>query len=455
MALLGAARPLELAEPCLRPPADSRSGPASAPGPAAPSPPFAAEREAFDERLERLGARALLVLAESSRDPALAPFAGPGRLGSSLVVWARGQGPRLGYFSPMERGEAARSGLPLLTPERLDVERAVRDGVEPSALLAAVVERALHLSSVAPGTVAITGHQPSGRLHAALSSLAESGWRFVCGAGLVDGLRKRKGAGEIEAVRLAAAGTRAAFRRVARVLSRAQVEVDGSLAIGGGPERGQPLDVAYLKSAVAVVFAEHGLEQPERNIIAPAEEGAVPHTTGTSERVLRAGESLVVDLFPRGRLFADCTRTFCVGEPGPALAAGYAEVLAALEAAEAAARPGVRGWDLQVATCEQFRAAGWPTPVHDPGTQRGYVHGLGHGVGYELHELPSFRLHASDEEGMLETGDIITLEPGLYEPGPVGHEPGWAVRIEDLYLVTENGVENLTSLPRELDPRAW
>ena len=93
-------------------------------------------------------------------------------------------------------------------------------------------------------------------------------------------------------------------------------------------------------------------------------------------------------------------------------------------------------------------AAGYPTPISEPGTTRGYVHNLGHGVGFDLHELPTFKKSAG-AEGVLREGDVFTLEPGLYDP-----EERWAVRLEDLHHLTE-GLEVLTPLPYELDPRAW
>jgi Xaa-Pro aminopeptidase len=92
---------------------------------------------------------------------------------------------------------------------------------------------------------------------------------------------------------------------------------------------------------------------------------------------------------------------------------------------------------------------GWPTPASHPDTLRGYVHNLGHGVGHELHELPSFRKE-SGLEGMLAAGDVFTLEPGIYEP-----EAGWAGRGEDLYRLGGDGLERLTELPRDLDPGAY
>jgi len=158
----------------------------------------------------------------------------------------------------------------------------------------------------------------------------------------------------------------------------------------------------------------------------------------------------VVDLFPKGRLFSDCTRTFCVGAAPEALAAAHAAVHAALAAAHAGAVPGARGWSLQEETCRILAERGYPTPITHPGTLAGYVHGLGHGVGYELHEYPSFKQPAAGE-GELAVGDVLTLEPGLYDASP----GGYGVRLEDLVHLAESGPENLTPLPYDLDPRAW
>jgi len=252
-----------------------------------------------------------------------------------------------------------------------------------------------------------------------------------------------KTAGEIRAVELAASGTAAAFQRVAEILAIASVR-EGELWF-----QDERLRVGRLRSEIALVLARFEMAQPEGNIVAPAEEGAVPHNQGHSERILRAGESLIVDLFPRAELFADCTRTFCVGEPPEGLRRAHQAVIEALERAEAAAVPGARGFALHEATCAYFSSHGYPTGLTHPGTVSGYVHGLGHGVGYELHEYPSFR-KLTGAEGVLGAGDVITIEPGLYSP-----EEGWAVRVEDLYVVETTAARNLTPLPRDLDPRAW
>ncbi|HXU30458.1 MAG TPA: M24 family metallopeptidase [Thermoanaerobaculia bacterium] len=405
-------------------------------------------RDLLAAGLADLGARALLIVANSGSDPDIAPFTRGAHLHDGFVIAPAGSAPRLGYISPMERGEAAGTGLDLLTPEALDVEKLIQEGAEPARFWAEVLAKGLALAGLAPEVeplrLALAGHAPSGVVHAAAQDLGRRSWSFVSGNDLARRFRQEKTEEEIAEIRRAAEGTCAAFRRVADLLAHATPRPEGDLHLAG-----EPLTVARLRREVALTLAEHDLEQPNGNLLAPREEGAMPHSTGTNARVLRTGESLVVDLFPKGNLYADCTRTFCVGPPPPALAAAHAAVLDALRYAHDAARPGVRGWAIQEQTCILLSARGYKTPITHPGTTEGYVHGLGHGVGFELHEFPSFRKHAG-AEGVLRIGDVFTLEPGLYQV-----DEGWAVRLEDLVVLGEDGLENLTPLSYELDPRGW
>jgi Xaa-Pro aminopeptidase len=399
----------------------------------------------LDLELARLGASALVVFGADGGESDLAPFVGGARLGESLVVARSGAAPRLAYLTPMERSEAAATGLALLTPEELGLPEIGRRGLRGGARLAAILEAAFDRSGVAPARVALAGAWSAGELVDACARLSAAGWSFVSAAASLRRVRKQKSELELASIRRTAAATCDLFRSVARRLATAGIH-DGELVADG-----EPLTVGRLRRELAVEVAEAELDQPRSAILAPAEEGGVPHAAGSPERILRIGESLVVDIFPKERLFADCTRTFCVGEAPEPLARAHADVLAALERAHREVRPGRRGWELQLGVCELLAERGWPTPVDSPGSVRGYVHGLGHGVGYELHELPSFGEGAEPEDGTIEPGDVLTLEPGLYEPGP----GGFGVRLEDLVAVGPAAAENLTPLPYTLDPRAW
>lgn len=399
----------------------------------------------LDDLLLAAECRALLVVGHSARDSAIAPFVGNARLGDCFVVAPLGASPRLGYLTPMERDEAAATGLELLTPEMLDLPRWLREGAPPDEVWANLMGRAFQYCGLPPSRIALAGMAPIGKMYGMCRRLERDGFRFEPGETLVGRFRRHKTPAQLEAMRAAAAGTCAAFRAIAGLLARAAIQPGGELTDGGAPLR-----VGRLKELAYRVFAEHRLEPSEGLIVAPAEEGAVPHSSGTDERQLRQGESLIVDLFPKGSLFADCTRTFCVGTPSENLARAHADTLEALKLAAELTRPGVRGWEVQEAVCANLAEKGWPTQISHPGTTRGYVHGLGHGVGFELHDLPTFREVAPAEDAHLVLDDVVTLEPGLYEP-----DEGWAVRLEDLVIVGEAGLENLTPLPYELDPRVY
>lgn len=403
------------------------------------------QEDVVDAGLDELGVDALLVVASSSKDPDLAVFVGPIHLGHSFLLRPAGQAGLLGYLVDMERDEAAASGLEVVAHSGAELDELRRHGASESEVWSALLAKALDERGLKSGRIALAGHAPAGVIHTITDALKERGFEFEDGHQVVRRLRKAKSKEEIEWIRTAAAGTCAAFRRVAELLGRASPQAgEAALSL-----EGEPLTAGMLRREVAMTIAPFGLEQPEGNIVACGSDAGVPHTQGSDDRVLHQGEPLVVDLYPRGRLFADCTRTFCVGSPLEEFRVAHELCRQALEVATRAARVGVPGKELQAATCALFEEHGFPTSRSCPGTQTGYVHGLGHGVGYELHELPSFR-QSDSPDGALEVGDVFTLEPGLYDP-----PGGWGVRIEDLLWMTPEGPENLTALPYDFDPKLW
>jgi Xaa-Pro aminopeptidase len=129
------------------------------------------------------------------------------------------------------------------------------------------------------------------------------------------------------------------------------------------------------------------------------------------------------------------TRTYVKGTPSETVLNMRAAVARAQDAGFANIRPGAYAKDVFEASAAAVRDAGF-----DVG-EKGYIHSLGHGLGLELHEAPHLAPSSSE---VLEVGNVVTVEPGIYYP-----EHGGA-RIEDVVVVTENGYENLTSYPREM-----
>lgn len=277
-------------------------------------------------------------------------------------------------------------------------------------LFAMVVDAAGPDQRIAFDPVAVT--------HArALTWLERLGGRIVARGGIVTGLRRRKDAAEVARLARAGALTVAAWQEVV-VAGIA----DGSLV--GRSERA----IATAIERRMVDLGADGIAFD--SIIASGPNGAVPHHE-PGERRIGAGDLLTSDI---GALVdgyhADFTRTVALGDSvDPEVLAVHDVVASAQRAGIDALRPGSRIVDVDTAAREVVRAAGY-------GEQ--FVHGVGHGVGLVIHEDPIIAL-AGDE--LLETGMVVTVEPGVYLAGRGG------VRIEDTLVVTEDGPRSLTPAP--------
>ena len=247
------------------------------------------------------------------------------------------------------------------------------------------------------------------RLEAKLADSVE----MVTAGGMVENLRRVKDDGELKAITAASALADEVWHWA---LER---------GLGGRSER----DVA---GAAEARMRELGAEPSFPAIVAAGPNGALPHAE-PGEREIVSGELVVFDMGAKlDGYCSDGTRTFATGEPGEAARETYELVrraqLAALDALEA----GVGGEALDAVAREAIEAGGH-------GERFG--HGLGHGVGLEVHEAPRISPRSED---VLAAGEVVTIEPGVYLPGEHG------VRIEDLVVVTADGFENLSSLPKDL-----
>jgi Xaa-Pro aminopeptidase len=251
--------------------------------------------------------------------------------------------------------------------------------------------------------------------------------------------RRSKNETELRGIRNAQRACEAALDVSRELLRRAQ-------ANGGGLEvDGEPFTSERLKRVIEEVFADHGVEGSDM-IVAHGPQSAVGHNMGSGQ--IAPNEPIVFDLFPKDKAtgcYADMTRTYVVGEPSEELRKWYDLVKQALEVSTAGVKPGVNGRSLYEQVCNIFQDAGYKTQLNkEPGEvlEDGFFHGLGHGVGLEVHELPNMGRVGHD----LVPGDVITIEPGLYRSGYGG------LRLEDLVLVTKDGYEVITDYPYDLTP---
>lgn len=232
-------------------------------------------------------------------------------------------------------------------------------------------------------------------------------------AGLIERLRAVKDAGEITAIQRAAGIADAALEQAV-------------------PRLGQP---GVRERDVTVAMETHislaGADTwPGGFIVASGNRAALPHWRASLRRI-STGEMVVIDwgCIVDG-YFSDATRTYAVGRPPDELRQVYEIVLQAHNAGLAAVRPGVTGHDADAASREVIAGAGYGDY---------FGHSLGHGVGLAIHEAPRL---AAESQDVLEVGNVVSVEPGIYLPGKGG------VRIEDLVVVTEDGCRSLNQLPK-------
>jgi Xaa-Pro aminopeptidase len=251
--------------------------------------------------------------------------------------------------------------------------------------------------------------------HALYRALVEAGVEAVPTSGLVEGLRAVKDADEIAIMRRGSALSDEVFAALAEE------------QFGGRSEK----ELAWW---VERSFREGGAEGVSfEAVVAAGATAASPHAA-PGDAPIAPGVLVTIDA---GCIVdgycSDCTRTFAVGEVSDSLRELHALCLEAQLAGLAAVAPGVHGRDADAAS---------RTVIEEAGYAKAYGHGMGHGVGLQIHEAPALRPETTD---VLEVGNVVSVEPGIYLP-----DEGCGVRIEDLVVVTDGGCERLTRFTKEL-----
>ena len=399
----------------------------------------------LDRLMEARGLDALVVAGKMLGNPALYYMVDGANVGWGIVVQKRGEGATF-VCSPIEREEAASSGLSVVTVNRYDYKELLNE--EPD-LLAAQVElyRRVFADLKVSGRVGFYGVEDRGGAWLLLNALdRELEGVEVFGEydqTLIDEARATKDAAEVE--RICQVGRRTVdivgqtveFLQSHRVRDGALVQADGT-----------PLTLGRVHKEIDRFVAEQRLECPEGFIFAIGRDAGIPHNTGNPGDLVMLGQTIIFDLFPAeagGGYYFDMTRTFCLGYAPPEVEKAYRDVADCVEMLAGAYEVGVGARRYQEITCEFFEGRGHPTVATDPKAEAGYVHSLGHGIGLAVHEEPFFADIPSNTS-LLQPGHVFACEPGLYYP-----RRGFGLRIEDVFWIDDAGVvRNLTDFSKEL-----
>jgi Xaa-Pro aminopeptidase len=388
---------------------------------------------------------AFLVLGDAHGNPIMNYLTGGAALERALVVKRRGE-PVMLIHGGMERDNAAATGLVLVDRDAQYNQLAYLQKHEGDRMAAQVD----YLSDVIRdqrlvGRLGVYGMFDAGAAMAMLNLVQDrvAGVELVgeFGDSLFSLARETKDDWEIGQMREAG-------RRTGIVVGEVQEFLQGHTTRGAYLVKrdGELLTIGDVHAFTRSRVLAHGMSE-EHHIFAQGRDAGVPHNHGTPEMPVQLGQSIVFDIFPRtaSGYYHDMTRTWCLGYAPDEVMAAWAQCKEIFDHSIAALAIGRPCRDYQAMTLDYFEGKGHPTLRTHPGGHDGYVHGLGHGLGLDIHEEPRLSLAAGNAR-TLEPGHVVSVEPGLYYP-----ERGFGVRVEDTVAFLADGtLVTLTDYPYDL-----
>lgn len=401
----------------------------------------------LDAMMIEKGLDAILITGPGQHNPAMVYLTGIGNITNADLIKKRGEAAVLFHY-PMERDEAARSGLKTKNLSDYDFEALLKQN--NGDYLRAIVKR-YHMMlddiGFSSGTLALYGRSEIGTNYAVFSALQQEmpGINFVgeINTSALMQARMTKDEAEIGRIRKMGKITTQVVDLVAEYISSHPVK-NGLIV----KSNGEPLTIGEVKARINLWLSERGVENPEGTIFSIGRDAGVPHSSGSADDTLKLGQTIVFDIFPceaGGGYFYDFTRTWCLGYAPDDVLTLYADVLSTYKTVISRLEVGKPFKQYQDLTCDLFSAQGHPTIKENPHTQQGYVHSLGHGIGLNIHERPWSGINSDDKDCLL-PGTIFTIEPGLYYP-----DKGMGVRIENSLCAHADGhMEVLADYPLDL-----
>ena len=321
------------------------------------------------------------------------------------------------------RAERTAAGVTVFSPEKLGLSGPRRGRFSDWAL--ELLKRERVRSVIVPGSFP----------HGVAERLKSKGIRVVVAKSDLFPERAVKRPDEIRKIKDAQQAAVIAMRAAVDMVAESKVDRQGFLVL-----KGKKLTAGEIRRAITWALVEHDCLSRD-TIVAGGMQAVDPHETG--EGPMRAHEAIVIDIFPRHLAhgyWGDLTRTVVKGDAPASLKTMYQAVKAAQIAALNRVRAGARTDRVHRAAVAEFERRGFKTEMVS-GKGSGFVHSTGHGVGLAIHEAPS----VGPARGRLKSGNVITIEPGLYYPGIGG------IRIEDTVVVTPAGWRYLVPCEKKFE----
>jgi Xaa-Pro aminopeptidase len=393
------------------------------------------------------GIDALVVLGGGTNNPIMTYMTGPAKLMRSIYAM-KADGASLLVHNPMERDEAHETGIPCAAWTEFGLKQLIEEEqseIKGEGRLIGLILEKLGVK----GKVCFYGNFEASRLLTLLEFLKQRmpGLQVATeeGRNIFEIARTTKDVAEIERMKDVARKTCESFAIVRDLLFSCALNGDYLMKKDGGR-----LKLGDLRSLMRTELIKRGLVERGGTIISMGRDAAVPHNFGNDDEDVRTGRTIVMDIFP-GEIGAgyafDITRTYCVGEVPAEARKIYEDV----REAHRMSIESLRIWSparlYQERVCDFFEGRGYRTIRQDDSIEEGYVHGLGHGIGLEVHEKPRLTGPGTNAD-VIEGGSVFTVEPGLYFPSR-----GIGVRIEDVVYARPDGkFEVLADFPRDLSP---
>ena len=401
-------------------------------------------RSDLDRLMRDRGLAGLVVLALDRYCPAMYYVTGQK---IHHGIWFRSADGRTHLVhDPMERDQAALAGCEASSYSTHGFLAMVKSGGSQASAFAQLTAKMCRELGIR-GRIAFAGETPLAWGWSLQAAMREHAPELELDLALPDVLSEAaatKDEPELEKIRHASSGAVEAMHRVRGYL--AALKRDGDAFRDASGERAT---LGRIRGVIHEAFTAFGLQEDGESIVSQGRDAGVPHNRGNDADLVREGAPILIDIFPGeagGGYHTDMTRTFCVGTAPEPLRTIYTQCKQAFDAAMHDLHVGTPCRSYQDLVCAIFEKQGHPTLRTHEGTEEGYVHSLGHGVGLAVHEGPRLGGPASNTT-LLAPGHVVSVEPGLYYPARA-----MGVRIEDLVAVRADGsIENLTPAPYDLE----